>query len=145
MKHDELYVEKELILQDDPTNEYMKGDRAIVDALIAPAIEELNKRGYRTRYSCAGHPKKREGEKACTYIAFHPEMLRRVRIEFPEGWIVEYDRNSDGEGTLLMRKNLRGKTMQKREAEIRRNNRALLKWAKTLWTPEIDARSKIKE
>jgi hypothetical protein len=48
-----------------------QGEVVELDDLIAPAIIELNKKGYITRHCCAGHPGRRF---ANFYVSFEPDV-----------------------------------------------------------------------
>ena len=54
------------------TDEDIPKDCIVVDALMAPIILELNKKGYRTVYSCQGYLehiyKREESKKYCTNV-----------------------------------------------------------------------------
>ena len=57
-----------------------------IDDLIAPTIQTLNLKGYRTAWSCSGHV--REGFDSA-YILF--EFGEMTPEELPEGWFWEED------------------------------------------------------
>lgn len=71
-----------------------------LDDLIAPVISELNKKGYKTLFSCSGH-----AEGMITFFSKNSELYPHAYITFdegviipknliPEGWKYEKDLNS---------------------------------------------------
>jgi hypothetical protein len=128
------------VLVDDYDGEFCplrecQGHVASIDENIAPAIIELNKRGYETQFSCSGHFNRAYLD---NYIAF----AVGVRIDTaPEGFALEKLQDDTGEIHSVIRLNLSdeewGKFSQEQKIEsITRNNLAILRWAKGL--PVLD-------
>jgi hypothetical protein len=124
------------VLVDDYKDEFCplrecKGRVADIDESIAPAIIELNTRGYETQFSCSGHFNRVHLD---NYIAF------AVGVEIdtaPEGFDLERFEDDSGDIHSIIRLNLSeedwGKLSQEQKIEaITRNNLAILRWAKGL-------------
>jgi hypothetical protein len=124
------------VLVDDYKDEFCplrecKGRVADIDENIAPAIIELNTRGYETQFSCSGHFNRVHLD---NYIAF------AVGVEIdtaPEGFDLERFEDDSGDIHSIIRLNLSeedwGKLSQEQKIEaITRNNLAILRWAKGL-------------
>jgi len=94
------YDQKDLIISDEDIPE----DCIVVDALMAPIILELNRKGYKTIYSCQGHFDKdiydgEDGEKysgvTSTYVIFEagPHLDRYINnlLDIPRQFEVRID------------------------------------------------------
>jgi hypothetical protein len=124
------------VLVDDYKDEFCplrecKGRVVNIDESIAPAIIELNTRGYETQFSCSGHFNRAYLD---NYIAF------AVGVEIdtaPEGFELERFKDDSGDIHSIIRLNLFeedwGKLSQEQKIEaITKNNLAILRWAKGL-------------
>lgn len=102
------------------------------DELLIPAILELNRKGYDTRFCCAGHAFG-HGE---GYISFYDYMyeLTRNLPDPPEGWRWE-DIQFRGESTIgerILRSTNDGKDMRKKQIILTENANSLMNWAYNL-------------
>ena len=124
------------VLVDDYKDEFCplrecKGRVVNIDESIAPAIIELNTRGYETQFSCSGHFNRAYLD---NYIAF----AVGVKIDTaPEGFALEKLQDDAGDIHSVIRLNLSdeewGKLSQEEKIEaITRNNLSILRWAKGL-------------
>lgn len=90
-----------------------------IDDLIAPTIQILNLKGYRTAWSCSGHV--REGFD-CAYIQF--EFGEITPEELPDGWFWEEDGHMQCQYVSSSPDDL--------NSEIEEVMDTLFKWAKSL-------------
>ena len=130
-----MCIDCQSILVDDYGDEFCplrecQGRVANVDEMIAPALIELNRKGYETLFSCSGHFNRKYLD---NYVAFaeHVELTSA-----PEGFELEKFPSDEGMRTIV-RLNLSEEEWEKFDQEARivritENNLALLRWAKGL-------------
>lgn len=128
------------VLVDDYGSEFCpirecQGHVASIDENIAPAIIELNSRGYATEFSCSGHFNR-------SYLDNYISFAAYVRLETaPEGFDLEKRQDEQGEIHHVIRLNISDEEWEKVSTEdrilaIARNNLAILRWAKGL--PQLE-------
>jgi hypothetical protein len=128
------------VLVDDYDDEFCplrecQGHIASIDENIAPAIIELNKKGYATEFSCSGHFNR-------AYLDNYISFATGVHFDSaPEGFSLEKLQDHNGDIHHVIRLNLSDEEWEKVSTEdrilaITRNNLAVLRWAKSL--PQLD-------
>lgn len=103
------FVCKEVLDNADFSQVYMKEASEKIDEEIQPVIVLLNRLGYKTKYSCAGHNRthiKEDGKKDGVY---HGKLYTTARITFdkkyelpnlPDGW---YENNNSDKTSIYVR------------------------------------------
>lgn len=71
-----------------------------VDELIAPVIQVLNRKGYRTIYCCSGHPEFWKNTFAGTYIMFSEPYHKLETFYFPKDFFMDDDESKE-KNTIL--------------------------------------------
>ena len=74
-------------------------DMALIDEKISAAVQELNKKGYYTLYSCEGHLDNVNETTDCSslpYIMFTKCIPVSMFEKLPDGWYVDLDNNLIG-------------------------------------------------
>jgi hypothetical protein len=128
------------VLVDDYDGEFCplrecQGHVANIDENIAPAIIELNRKGYATEFSCSGHFNR-------SYLDNYISFSVGVQLDnAPEGFELEKRQDEDGKIHHVVRLNISDEEWEKVSTEdrilaITRNNLAVLRWARGL--PQLD-------
>jgi hypothetical protein len=128
------------ILVDDYKDEFCplrecQGEVINIDENILPAIVELNKKNYRTNFSCSGHPTR-------AYLDCYISFDEGISFESaPEGFELKKLQDNNLVIHHVIRKNIWDEewaliSMEDRIKTIADINISILKWAKSL--PELE-------
>lgn len=109
----------------------------ILDDNIAPLVAVLNKKGYKTKYSCEGHISSDRRWQPCYFSTPYVSLVSSIPVgifdNIPDGWYVEWNktkhREKYGFGLSIRYLDTNAKSI---EDSIEFDSDAIMKWADNL-------------